>query len=160
MNIFKQYTNFIDRQHHHPSSNTKLIDIYPSFYTNCILCSLFFISLNLILPVVISVLYPSFYRSLNKRKRRELPTYSSCLFHHFIVTPLGLYSIYKDIFRTSIDLDNHDYIVSEGYIVPYCFGYLVGDTLFLAIQECIDGKPSFLFHHILAFGLVYYGKLL
>ena len=151
--------NFLKREHIYNNNSNHIIDVYPLYYYYCLFSALFFISLNILLPIFIERKYPIFYKSLNDRKRRELATYSSCLFHHLIVVPIGFISIIKDIYRTSSDLHEFDYIRSEGFIIPYCFGYLVGDTFFLAIQECFNGKPSLFFHHILTFGLVAYASI-
>ena len=61
MNAFKGYIDFIGRDHkNNNNDNIKLVDIYPNFYSNCILCSVFFIALNLLLPIVIRITFPSF----------------------------------------------------------------------------------------------------
>ena len=104
------------------------------------------------LPKLIQLFYPKFYQGLSEKKKKELPTYSACLAHHIVVVAWGLPRIYRD-WNAFPDCATN---VAEGLaFVPYSFGYLFGDTVFLAIQEALAGSPSFLIHHSLSFLLCY-----
>lgn len=126
-------------------------DILPYF----IVSALFFSSLCIGLPKVIQYFAPSYYNGMSLTKKKELPTYSACLVHHLVVVPWGIYKISQDFhsFQSNGLTPVNDLFGSN--FVPYTFGYIFGDTVFLAVQEAYDGKPAFLIHHMLSFLLLF-----
>lgn len=112
-----------------------------------------FVSLCLGLPIAINFLAPSFIKGLSSKKKKELPTYAACLAHHLVVVPWSCYKIYE-----ALTADNdHDLMRGEdlSFIIALSFGYLVGDSAFLGIQDLLEGRPEFMIHHTLAFLLIY-----
>jgi hypothetical protein len=149
----KNYWQFMNRS---PSLvQTTGIQEHLTIWHQCALSSVFFCVLCVIIPPITRFLLPKFYESMNEQKRREYPTYLSCLVHHFVVVPFAVSHIYMDTLRTNeSQWLHHNYASTDGYIVAYTFGYMVADIIFFAISEALKGEFEFLFHHILSLALV------
>lgn len=87
----------------------------------------------------------------DQQKRAELPVYICSLLHHLVVVPCAFLSILRDYNSTEAP----NYVVLNGWWIPFSFGYLLADTLFYAIGAAAHGQVETLFHHILGGGLFY-----
>jgi len=119
------------------------------------LWSLFFMAMCYFMPRIFARAFPKFYDSLSEKKKNEIPTYVSCLFHHCLVVPYGLWLIYADYCRTPEEYLNYNYALNETQVLGYTFGYIFSDFIFFVIGEVMNGKFEYFIHHTLAFALMY-----
>lgn len=139
-------------------AQTKLVHDPREFAWHCFLCSLYFSALCLGLPRLIKRLFPAFYAALDETKLAELPAFASGFMHHIVIVPIGLLDIYRDYLRTgtaALEIDYVRTLTASVSAVPFTFGYIVGDTLFLAIGELLKGKVAYAIHHGATFVLYY-----
>lgn len=125
MFFFADYVHVLFRES--PNVSTRVRDI-PHFYEQTVFWSLIFCVLSALVTPISKLFAPKFYSSLKEKKKNELPSYVACLFHHFVVIPIGVYSIYQDFQRSDVDHLQYDYGTKLFGLVPFTFGYLIGDT--------------------------------
>ena len=130
------------------------IEIVPNFYLHTFYCSLFFLILMALVPIVLSRLYPTWYKSLTDKKKQELPAYLTSLVHHSTVVPLAWYGIYQDFQVTDPD-QPFDMTVFINFAAPFCVGFIVADTFYYAIPLCFHGNVEYIIHHVLALWMTY-----
>lgn len=125
--------------------------------------AVFFLFLFALLRVGISFFLPTYFNSLDKSKKNEIGPYLASLVHHGFVVFLGFRCILLDFIHilskgtADIQVPAVKYLYELGIAVPVAFGFLIAETLFLAIPEVISkGKVDIFFHHILGFGLIYF----
>lgn len=156
---FENYWSFLNR----PLSNrvenqtgiwSSVFHEIPNFIEYTALWSLFFSVLFIAVPFLTSLAFSEWYKSLDKRKRREYPSYLVCLVHHIALVPLAWMLIIRDSGLNDAEATNFDYIGAIGFAGPFCIGYLVGDTIFFALSEVFHGKYEYICHHILSLYLV------
>lgn len=142
-------------------AQTVIWDATPHVLMECVYTTIFFSCLSYFSPRLIAYLWPKFYSSLDIEKRSALCSWTSGFVHHIIVAPLGFYMIYKDYY-TSADIYTNtiDYAKTYGElgflkILPYCFGYIVADTIFFAYPELFRHKYEYFIHHIASIFLFY-----
>lgn len=113
--------------------------------------TLFFIAWYYVFAWIGAKVFPQWYQTLPERKRREFPVYAMCLVHHFVVVPRAWLHIVQDFFRSSSELSRIQYVFLEAPMVPFSFGYLLGDTLVYALPELFRiGTYDYLLHHLLS----------
>jgi hypothetical protein len=146
----QQYWEFMNRP---PSMvATSAVEHHASFWTWAVQSSVFFCVLNWVITPITKFLLPKFHSALTAKEQQEYPAYLACLVHHAVVVPYAVTHIYADIMRENSL--SHNYAETEGWVVAYTFGYMVGDTVFFALWEALRGEFEFLFHHVLSMGLV------
>ena len=139
-------------------AQTMLVHDQQQFAYHCFLSSVYFSALCLGLPRLIKHVYPKFYAGLDDTKLSELPAFTSGFMHHIVIVPIGLLEIYRDYMRHLAKDFNIDYVralTPAVSAVPFTFGYILGDTLFLAIGELLKGKWAYAIHHGATFVLYY-----
>eukprot|EP01031_Cornospumella_fuschlensis_P041381 gene41381-50497_t len=123
-----------------------------NFYFKTTLCSTVFTLLFAVVPFLAQTLFPKWYESLNARKKKEMPSYVVCMFHHFYLVPIAWYCMVQDFYRQP---GPFDYSAIYGFMSPISLGYLIGDTLGYALPELIfHGKTEYMIHHVLSMWLV------
>jgi hypothetical protein len=110
-----------------PHISTQVRDL-PNFFEQIIFWSAVFCILGAIVIPVVKAVTPRWYSALPAQKKFELPVYVTCLLHHFVVIPFGIYHIYLDFNRSDASHRQYDYARELYAIVPFTFGYLIGDT--------------------------------
>lgn len=156
MRIIHEYWQFVSRPS--PSALTAYpsgMDLMPHFYRDVLYWTFVFCALFVFVPIVTYKLFPNWYKQLDKRKKNDYPSYIVCLFHHFVVVPLGFKYIYEDFILSSAAASMVNYSLKEALIAPFCLGYLFGDTIFYAMKEAIRGRFEYIIHHILTLYLVF-----
>ena len=134
------------------NSTTRGIDVLPYFTRDVLLLTVFFSSIYLLTNVLLTTLWPTWHRSLDQRKRSELPSYILCLVHHFVAVPTAWYRVTADWYQPlAVEID---YAPITATIAPWCIAYLITDTLFYALPEVLRGKFDYIMHHILVLSLV------
>jgi hypothetical protein len=100
---------------------------------------------QLVVPNILSSLHPNWWNSLSVKKQREIPPCIIGLFHHFVVVPFAIFTLYKyylyGIYMTQFEIS---------ILAPFSFAYLSVDTVFYALVEAQSGNYEYLVHHILA----------
>ena len=134
---------------------TQLVHDRVDFMKWCLIWSLYFSFLCVTLPKVIKKLCPKMYKSMDPEKQAELPAFASGILHHIIIVPMGVYEIYLDYHRTDFDIDYVRSLSMAVSLVPFTFGYIFADTLFLAAGEILKGKYAYAIHHAATFVLYY-----
>ena len=133
-------------------STTRGIDVLPFFTRDVVILTAFFSSIYLLTNVLLTTLWPNWHRSLEQRKRSELPSYVLCLVHHFVAVPTAWYRVTQDWYHPStIEID---YAPLTATIAPWCIAYLITDTIFYALPEVMRGKFDYITHHVLVLSLV------
>ena len=110
-----------------PLVYTQVRDL-PHFFEQIIFWSIIFCVLGAIVVPTVKAVAPRWYSSLPEKKKFELPVYITCLLHHFFVIPFGSYHIYLDFQRSDASHLHYDYARQLYVVVPFTFGYLIGDT--------------------------------
>lgn len=130
------------------------LDMVPDFYLHTAGVSLFFMVVMYTIPRIMEVFYPNWYKTLNDRKKEELPAYLSSMIHHISVVPLAWFGISKDF-------ADPEYVASEHMVIfmrfacPLCVGFIVADTFFYAIPLSLRGNQEYVIHHGLALWMTY-----
>lgn len=158
--FIKNYWKFIsydDSEYNNFSSDSGL-DVMPKFRGDLIFFTILFSALFLSVPYFCRYFFSTWYSGLDKRKKKELPSYIVCLFHHISVVPTAWLHIQQDYFRI-LSIDQNDslinYALLEGTVAPFCLAYLISDTLFYALPEAWNYRLEYLIHHILTIYLVW-----
>ena len=142
----------------HVNDKLLVMNISPPLL-NYIYWSLIFSILCIVSPFVYKRTFPITCSLMDKRKLTELPCYCASIIHHLYVTPLGFYCIFNDfnLFANGGTVQLNQEAIDS---ISFIFGYLIGDTIFLAIPEFLtDGKYEYLIHHICSFAL-FFGLLI
>ena len=134
---------------------TMMVHDSSGFVQRCIMFSLYFSVLCIGLPRLIKARFPKFYASLDEDKRFELPAFAAGFMHHIVIVPIGLWEIWTDFNRITTDIDYATALWPSVALVPFTFGYIMGDTIFLAVGELLKGKYAYAVHHAATFGLYY-----
>lgn len=124
--------------------------LYQDIFTWMVVFSLGYIAL----PHVLKYVWPTWYDSLDKRKKREMPSYVICLFHHLRVVPIAYYHFYEDITFNEFQLKDVRYAKKGLALVAFTLAYFGADTLFYAIPDALHGKYEYIIHHVLTIYLV------
>lgn len=116
---------------------------------------LFFVGLNLLLPVAYRIVNKDAYYSFSPKYKSELSGYLTCIVHHSVIAPMGVFYLARDI---GLYLDGGDLTVEQyGDVVRYSVmsvAYLCGDVIFSAIPEFWrQGKIDNLYHHVFTLAL-------
>eukprot|EP01040_Poterioochromonas_malhamensis_P000210 gene210-220_t len=144
------YIDFVYRKlpSHHSPTGFNVID---NFYLIVAGWTLIFVAWYYLFDYLGKRLFPVWYKQLPERKRREFPVYAMCLVHHFVVVPRAWIHVFQDFFRFPNDLSDILYVYLEAPMVPFSFGYLLGDTLVYALPELFKvGTYDYLLHHVLS----------
>ncbi len=153
MNPVTIYWDFL-RRPSPSSSSTRGFEVLPKLPRDVLLLTAFFSAVFLLAKFVAISLWPTWYRSLPRRKQLEFPSYILCLVHHFVAVPTAWYRVRADFLQTEADLLTVDYAPLTATIAPWCIAYLITDGLFYAIPEALKGKLDMLAHHVLVLFLV------
>ena len=147
--MIKSYLNFVFRElPTYPTPNG--FDVNEYFYWKVTGWTFFFIGWYYLFYFGGKWLFPVWYQKLPDRKRREYPVYAMCLVHHFVVVPRAWIHILQDFYRTPAELPLIHYVHLEAPMVPFSFGYLLGDTFIYALPELFRiGTYDYLLHHLL-----------
>jgi hypothetical protein len=148
-----QYWNFISRiaDYEIPSG----IQSLPNLWRDTALWSVFFTVVMLLVPVAFKKFASKWYNSLDARKQVEFPPYFVSMFHHCTMVPVAWLYIYKDFLLVDYTNGTVDYSVFVGMVVPFCTGFIVGDTFCFAIQQAINGVPEYIIHHVLTLWMIF-----
>ena len=147
------YWEFLSRPSS-PNSTTRGIDVLPFFTRDVLVLTAFFSSIYLLTNLLLTTLWPTWHRSLERRKRSELPSYVLCLAHHFVAVPTAWYRVTMDWYTSPADVLGIDYAPLTATIAPWCIAYLITDTIFYALPEVMRGKFDYITHHVLVLSLV------
>lgn len=119
-----------------------------NFYKYTVLWGVFFSCINFLYKFLFVKLFPNAMNKLSEPKKVEVSSYMTSLTHHIIVVPFALYRIVVDTSRTSDECNTINYASENSMIVPYLFGYFLGDTITYAIPAALQGQFDFLAHHV------------
>lgn len=125
------------------------IDFSLLFNERTLLFTLYFSLIHGGLWYCLPMVFPTWWKSLAPKKHREMVPCIANLFHHFVVAPAGLYIAYRHYFVASKVTTEEIVLVS-----PFCFGYLIADTLFFALPQLLQGKYDYMIHHLLGIYLI------
>jgi len=134
---------------------THLVHDRGDFFKWCLIWSLYFSFLCVTLPKIIKRLFHTMYASMDPEKQAELPAFAAGILHHIVIVPVGVYEIYADFCRTEFNIDYVRTLSMAVSLVPFTFGYIFADTLFLAAGEMLKGKFAYAIHHAATFVLYY-----
>jgi hypothetical protein len=95
------------------------------------------LSASQVLTSATGKLCPVYYHNVGGSKQSELISYTASLVHHTAVVYIGLMCIGNDLTRdvTSSTYQPSEYIreIHQYRIVPFSFGFLVAESIFLAM---------------------------
>ena len=117
--------------------------------------TLFFIALMQLSPIILSRVFPKWYKNLGEKKQHELPSYVASQFHHCALTPLAWYVIYEDTLLPNYDNGMVDYKFFFSIAGPACTAYLLADTICFAAGQALKGLPEYFIHHIFTLWMIY-----
>lgn len=159
MNIVTTYWDFVNRPV--PQVETpRGWDILPTFIRDLCICVAMFSMLYITIPIIARRYFGEWYNSLDKRKRRELPTYIVCIIHHTLTTPRAAWHILQDFMLTPSQAAVFNYALKEANVAPFSIGFFTADTIWMALPDLIfHGRVELLIHHVLIIGLVSAGLL-
>lgn len=163
--FIKDYVDFLfyassstqGRQQQH--YGTTVGEASPDFVRNTILCSIYFCALSLLLPLLARTIAPKFWASLPLKKKEEFPSYTAGFFHHIVVAPLGLLRIWADwrLWKAGkLGVEMINYAPHNADVLPFNMGYLVADTIFIALPDLVKGKYAYFLHHCGAFIMCFF----
>jgi hypothetical protein len=153
MNISRIYWEYLSRPPP-PQPAPTGFDVMPNFYRDTAIWVSIFSLLFLLVPYISRSLFPAWYANLDKRKRKEYPSYAVCLYHHACLVPRAWLHIYHDLLISTAQSHAINYAAKEAVLAPFCIAYLVSDTLFFALAEALHGKFEFVIHHVMTIYLV------
>ncbi len=131
-----------------------LLDVYPNFWLYTYLNTAFFCSLFLLFPYVMNTFFKDWYNNLEKDKRKDLPAYVVCLFHHVVIVPWSFSRIFADVIRSG-NSEVYDYTTTELDVVPVLVGYLFADAVCSAIPQL---QWEYIIHHAITLYLTFAGS--
>lgn len=104
-------------------------------------------------------LFPHTWASLPPPKQKELSTYVLSTAHHVVVVPLVFYSVISDFLLYSktgqpFEPDHMNGVYSNTGVMAFSIGFFFGDGIAYYIPEAIQGRPVYLFHHVLSIAIV------
>ncbi|RYH11058.1 hypothetical protein EON65_39000 [archaeon] len=152
--VFTSYWNFISRfaDYEIPSGMQSL----PNLYRDTAIWSVFFTIFMLAVPYAFkNLIFTKWFNSLDARKQVEFPPYFVSMFHHLTMVPIAWYYIYQDTLLEDYSHGTVDYSVFVGMVVPFCTGFIVGDTLCFAIFQALRGVPEYIIHHVLSLWMIF-----
>jgi hypothetical protein len=152
MSWILQYWEFMNRPP--PLKRTPGIEVLPHLVRDTMIFTAMFSVFFIFVPAITRKLWPTWYKTLPKRKRLELPSYVVCLVHHFYAVPLAWRHIFNDAHLAGDAVLAIDYAPITSTIAPWCIAYLISDTLFFALLEALRGKFEYIVHHLLTLLLV------
>lgn len=149
IDLFSQYLSFINRPFDETTATG--VQTVPEFYTTMLLLTAGFSLLYKIVPLLLDTFASKWYNGLDPVKRKELPTYLISFAHHFVVVPLGWFHIYQDytMWRSNMQPPTNYYALDETPLIAFGCAFLLADIINCALADALDGKPLYLFHHIL-----------
>jgi hypothetical protein len=147
------YLNFMLRakaQKYMPTA----FEMVPDFYLHTAYWGGMFIVLMAVVPIVLKNMFPDWFKTLNDRKKEELPAYLTSMVHHLTVVPLAWFCIYND-FQVTDPNNPFELAVFLKFAAPFCVGFVLADTFFYAVPLCFRGNFEYVIHHALAFWMTY-----
>jgi hypothetical protein len=153
--IAPNYWSFLNRGFGKYNADNFTDVIYKNFWLHSIYCTIFFSSLFLFIPKLITFYASKWHDSIDDKKKKELPAYIVCMFHHVVIVPWSIKSIYDDWYHRNNDIHLfHDYRTTETSVVPILIGYLMGDLFCSAIPTM---QWEYIIHHIITLYLTIQG---
>ena len=132
------------------------LELLPNFIQDSLIWTVIFSLFFIAIPFFIKNFSFTWYESLEKRKKIELPSYCVCLIHHYFMVPRAWIHVFNDFILPINQYNLINYSLIEAKIAPFCMGYLISDTLFYALPQLINEmKYEYIIHHILTIYLVY-----
>jgi len=77
----------------------------PNFYRDCVLMTLVFSFLCILVPLLTKIFFNDWYYKLDKKKQEDYPSYLVCLVHHFLLVPRSWYHVIHDFQRVGSLVD-------------------------------------------------------
>ena len=112
--------------------NSPCSDFLSNLGRDSLIYSTFFFVLFLFTKFVFEKLLPKYYASLGEAKRNEIGPYLASLVHHSFVVYLGIAGIIAEAYRPE-NVSYSTYMDRFGVVVPFCFGFLLAETIFLCM---------------------------
>lgn len=124
-----------------------------NFYYKSFMWGLYFSVSYSLIDYTIRSVFPRWYHSLEEKKRKELAPNCACMVHHAVVASWSIYHILLDYFKTDEELRETNYSELYAVIVPFTFGYFIGDTVMFAIPEMFKNHFEYVIHHIFSISI-------
>jgi hypothetical protein len=103
------------------------IALSKSFQFECFIWTIDFLLITMTCHIGADYFAREWYDNLSRTKRKEFPNYMASLFHHFVVTVMIVYQLYRDYRRSG--LATIRYIPVLKFLGPFSIGYMVSDFL-------------------------------
>lgn len=133
----------------------KPVLIFPNFYEHSAAWSVAFTIFSFMIPITAKNLFPKWYKSLDPKKQKEVPTYMMCLAHHLVQVPWAWYAVLYDFTLSDEVVSSIEYPFLNMGAGAFFIGYTIGDTLSFSMWEAFQGKFEYMIHHVLILSMIY-----